>query len=80
MIFDDVMSYNSLTTICVTKEGVCEIPKKLRYKIYEQLTYLNRNESVIFLGNDCLPVDGVNVAEVRVLFDPDSASQDVGQA
>ena len=64
----------------VWKKRGSEIPKKLQYKIYEQLTYLNRNESVIFLGNDCFPVDGVHVAEVRVLFDPDSASQDVGQA
>ena len=48
----------------------------------EVLTHIDGDEILIGLvaADDGLPVDRVDVAEVRVLLDLDRAPQDVGQA
>ncbi len=44
-----------------------------------ECTYVNGDEAVVFFGNDCLPVDRVDVAEVRISLDLDGAPQDLRQ-
>ena len=42
-------------------------------------TYIYGNEAVIFLGNDGLPVDSVDVAEIGVFLNANTSSQNVSQ-